>query len=174
MKSLKIWSLAVALLMTMVACGGDKGNDTPNNNNTGGGNTTITGDLSAIEKEWKLVSVNGIPNDFHVYIRFELGGFFMYQQIYSLEFKFYQGDYTVSGNTLSGEYLFVDENKNDVYEPWKCSYTGGISADGNTMTLKSDETNPITCVYEACTIPEDVRNEALGRSTRAEDVVPFL
>jgi hypothetical protein len=173
MKSLKIWSLAVALLMTMVACGGDKGNDTPNNNNNGGGNTTITGDLSAIEKEWKLVSVNGIENDFHVYISFSEGYFAMYQQVYTLDFQFYQGDYEASGQKLSGEYLFVNEAGDDVYEPWKCSYTGGISADGNTMTLVSNEEAPITCVYEACTIPEHVKEEALA-STRSAEVLPFL
>ena len=39
--------------------------------------------------------------------------------------------------------------------------------------LKSDEENPITCVYEACTIPESVREEALA-GTRSVDVVPFL
>lgn len=169
MKMFKIWSLAVVLLMTMVACGGDKDNNT---GKTPGG-TTVTGNLSNIEKEWKLVSVNGIENDFHVYISFSEGYFAMYQQVYTLDFKFYEGDYEVSGKKLSGEYLFVDEDGKDVYEAWKCSYTGGISADGNTMTLKSNEEAPLTCVYEACTIPEDVKKEAHA-STRSAEVLPFL
>ena len=155
--------------MTMVACGGDKNDE----GKEPGGNTTISGNLGEIEKEWKLVSVNGIANEFHVYISFSEGYFAMYQQVYSREFKFYQGDYEVSGKKLSGEYLFEDEDGNDVYESWKCSYTGGISDDGNTMTLVSDEKEPITCVYEACTIPEDVKEEALA-STRSVEVIPFL
>ena len=169
MKIFKIWSLAVVLLMTMVACGGDKEKDpglTP-------GGSTVTGNLSEIEKEWKLVSVNGVANEFHVYISFDMGTFAMYQQVYTREFKFYQGNYNISGNKLSGEYLFVDESGDDVYEPWKCSYTGGISDDGNTMTLVSDEDAPITCVYEACTIPEIVKEEAL-EATRSIEHLPFL
>lgn len=156
--------------MTMVACGGDKGGDTGKNP---GGNTTVTGNFDGIEKEWKLVSVNGIENEFHVYISFSDGYFAMYQQMYTLDFQFYQGNYEVAGKKLSGEYLFVDEDNNDVYEPWNCSYTGGISADGNTMTLVSSETTPITCVYEACTIPDYVMEEAHA-STRSAEVLPFL
>ena len=156
--------------MTMVACGGDKGGDT---GKTPGSGTTVTGNLDGIEKEWKLVSVNGIENEFHVYISFSDGYFAMYQQVYTLDFQFYQGDYEVSGKKLSGEYLFVDEDNNDVYEPWKCSYTGGISDDGNTMTLVSSEEAPITCVYEACTIPDYVKEEAHA-STRSAEVLPFL
>ena len=45
MKIFKIWSLAVVLLMTMVACGGDKGGDT---GKTQGGSTTVTGNLEGI------------------------------------------------------------------------------------------------------------------------------
>ena len=43
----------------------------------------------------------------------------------------------------------------------------------NEYNLKSDETNSITCVYEACTIPENIKEEALA-GTRAVEVVPFL
>lgn len=170
MKNLKIWSLAVVLLMAMVAC-------KPSNNTeptpVPKPDPTIKGNLSNIEKEWKLVSVNGIENDFHVYISFSEGYFAMYQQVYTLDFKFYEGNYEASGQKLSGKYLFVDENNNDVYEPWKCSYIGGISEDGNTMTLKSNEEAPLTCVYEACTIPEDVKDEAIA-STRSVEFLPFL
>ena len=40
-------------------------------------------------------------------------------------------------------------------------------------SLKSDEENPVTCIYEACTIPEIVQDEALA-GTRSLDVLPFL
>lgn len=156
MKSLKIWSLVAVLLMTLVSCGEKPG---PN----GGGDDA--GNFDNIEKEWKLVSVNGEANEFNVYISFDQGTFAMYQQVYTLGYQFYDGEYKVEGGKLTGEYFEGGE--------WKCAYTGGVSEDGNTLTLKSDEVNPITCVYEACTIPEDVREEALA-GTRALDVVPFL
>jgi hypothetical protein len=40
------------------------------------------------------------------------------------------------------------------------------------MTLKSKETNPVTYVYEACEIPEDIIEEATRAA--AVDAVPFL
>lgn len=152
MKMFKIWSLAAMLLMTMVAC-----NNKNSNENEGGS-------LDKIEQEWELVSVNGVAVDFKVYIGFTGGTFAMYQQLYSLDYKFLDGEYSVSGSTLSGSYFSG--------EAWKCDYTGGITNDGKTLTLKSKEKNPITCVYEACVIPEDVKAEAT--STRAADFVPFL
>ena len=41
------------------------------------------------------------------------------------------------------------------------------------LSLKSKETTPVTYVYEACTIPDDVLEDALA-GTRALYVVPFL
>lgn len=155
MKSLKILSLVMMLVLALTGCKDKNGN--------GGGNVAVGG-FDNIEQEWKLVSVNGVPNDFHVYISFNDGSFAMYQQVYTLDFLFYDGEYTVSGNTLSGNYFDGSD--------WKCNYTGGITKDGKTMTLKSAETNPVTFVYEACTIPEDVKAEATA--TRAIDVVPLL
>ena len=152
----KLWSIAVVLLMAMVAC------EKPNNgNNNGGGNEPK---LTIVEKEWKMVSVNDVEPEFTVYLYLESGIFNMYQQIYTLDYLYFEGDYTISGNTLSGVYIDGTE--------WKCDYQGSVSEDGNTLTLVSKESNPITCIYEACEIPTDVINEAL--STRSMEVVPFL
>lgn len=150
----KLWSIAVVLLMAMVAC------EKPNNN--GGGVDVPT--LTIVEKEWKLVSVNDVEPEFTVYLYLESGIFNMYQQIYTLDYLYFEGDYTIKGDTLSGVYVDGTE--------WKCDYQGSVSADGLTLTLVSKESNPITCVYEACEIPTDVINEAL--STRSMEVVPFL
>lgn len=122
-----------------------------------------TGGFDAIEKEWKLVSVDGIANDFTVYISFTSGTFAIYQQVYNLNYEFFDGEYKVEGNTLSGSYFDGGA--------WKSAYTGGISNDGNTMTLKSKDEHPVTYVYEACTIPEEVKAEA---TTRSGEVIPFL
>lgn len=139
--------------MAMVAC------EKPNNN--GGGDVPT---LTIVEKEWKLVSVNDVEPEFTVYLYLESGIFNMYQQIYTLDYLYFEGDYTIKGDTLSGVYIDGTE--------WKCDYQGSVSADGLTLTLVSKESNPITCVYEACEIPMDVINEAL--STRSMEVVPFL
>lgn len=152
MKSLKIWSLAVLLLVTMVGCKNKSGDEQK------------IGGFDKIEQEWKLVSVNGVDAEFNIYISFSSGMFALYQQAFTVDYKFYDGEYHVSGDTLSGSYFEGGD--------WKCDYTGGITEDGKTMTLKSKEEHPITCVYEACTIPEEVKEEATG--TRAVDAIPFL
>ena len=155
MKGLKIWSLVALFALAMTAC--DKNPDD-------GGKTPDVGGFENIEQEWKLVSVNGAPAEFNVYIGFSSGMFALYQQVYTLDYQFYDGEYTVNGNTLFGSYFDGGD--------WKCDYTGGISEDGKTMTLKSKEEHPVTYVYEACTIPDIVKEEAT--ETRAIDVVPFL
>ena len=155
MKSLKIWSLVALLALAMTACdkkgGGDE--DTP-----------TVGGFDNIEQEWKLVSVDGVAAEFNVYISFSSGLFALYQQVYSIDYKFYDGEYEVSGNTLSGSYFEGGD--------WKCDYTGGITEDGKTMTLKSKEDHPVTYVYESCTIPDIVKEEATA--TRASAFTPFL
>ena len=157
MKIFKMFALATVVLFT-VACGKDNNAGTP-----GGNNTEIAG-FDAIEKEWKLISVDGVANDFSVYISFTDGLFFLYQQVYSWDYVLYEGQYTVEGGVLNGTYTDGSE--------WKTAYTGGVSEDGQYLILKSKEATPVTYKYEACAIPEEVFDEATG--TRAEEIVPFL
>lgn len=152
MKIFKMLSLAAVVLFA-VACNNGNNDDTPK-----------VGSFEKIENEWKLVSVDGVANDFSVYIKFEGGIFALYQQVYTWDYKFYEGEYSVDGGVLIGTYFDGGD--------WKTSYTGGVSEDGKFLTLKSKETTPVTYVYEACTIPEEVYNEATA--TRAIEVVPFL
>lgn len=140
------------MLLAMVAC-------KPNN-----GPEQTGGNLEMIENEWKLSTVNGVEADFNIYISFDGGTFAMYQQLYTLDFLFFEGEYSISGSTLSGTYFSGDS--------WKCDYTASVSADGQTLTLKSKENNPITNVYVATEIPQSVIEEATA--TRAEVVVPHL
>lgn len=158
MKIFKMFALAAVVLFT-VACGKDNNNP----GTTGGNNTEIAG-FDAIEKEWKLISVDGVANDFSVYISFTDGIFFLYQQVYSWDYVLYEGQYTIDGGVLNGTY--VDGSS------WKTPYTGGVSEDGQYLILKSKEATPVTYMYEACTIPDEVFDEATG--TRAEEIVPFL
>lgn len=153
MKIFKMLSLVAAVLFA-VACG-EKVNN-PNGPSVGG--------FENIENEWKLVSVDGVANDFSVYIKFEGGIFALYQQVYTWDYQFFEGEYSIDGGVLSGTYFDGGE--------WKTSYTGGVSDDGKFLTLKSNDTTPVTYIYEACTIPEEVMNEATA--TRSAEVVPFL
>jgi hypothetical protein len=155
MKIFKMLSLATLLLLTVVAC---------NNKNHGGSDEPSIGGWENLEQEWKLVSVDGVANDFSVYIKFESGIFALYQQVYTWDYKFFEGEYSVDGGVLNGTYFDGGE--------WKTPYTGGVSADGKSLTLKSQEETPMTYIYEACTIPDEVYNEATA--TRSEEVVPFL
>ena len=151
MKIFKMLSLA-AMVLLVAACNG-KNPDAP-----------TVGNFDAIENEWKLVSVDGVANDFSVYIKFEAGVFALYQQVYTWDYKFYEGEYSVNGGVLSGTYFDGGD--------WKTSYTGGVSEDGKTLTLKSKEATPVTYIYEACAIPEEVKEEATA--TRSANVIPFL
>lgn len=154
MKIFKMLSLA-AFVLFAVACskGGENKGETPS-----------AGGWDNLEQEWKLVSVDGVANDFTVYIKFESGLFAMYQQVYTWDYAFYEGEYTVDGGEINGTYFDGGA--------WKTTYTGGVSIDGKYLTLKSKETTPVTYLYEACVIPEDVKEEATG--TRSAEVLPFL
>ena len=154
MKIFKMLAMAAAVILA-VACGEKPGKpDGP----------AAIGGFENIENEWKLVSVDGVANDFIVYISFTDGLFFLYQQIYSWDFVLYEGEYTVEGGVLNGTYLDGGA--------WKTPYTGGVSEDGKFLTLKSKEATPVTYVYEACSIPEEVMDE-VTRAAAAE-VTPLL
>lgn len=144
---IKIYALLVSLLMLMVACGKD---DVKESSNT----------LTGITKDWKLISVNGEEPEFTVYMRFEGAEFWIYQQLYTLNYVMYDGTFSVKGDVLSGSY-FDGSN-------WKCKYKGSISEDGEFLELVSKEKKPITSLYEACTIPESVISEATTRSVECD------
>ncbi len=149
MKRFKIYALVVSLLMLVVACGGDDEGKKPTPPAYEGV------ELGDINKSWKLVSVNGVEPEFTVYVDFYYGIFYMYQQVYSLNYVAYEGNYSVEYNILSGVY--------DDGTEWKSSYVGVLSESGDTLTLTSQETNPIVNVYEACDIPQEVIDETQTR-----------
>ena len=132
--------------MMSVACGGDDDTKRP------GAPTHQGEELGDISKSWKLVSVNGVEPEFAVYIEFFDGIFYMYQQVYELNYVAYEGNYSVEWNVLSGVYADGSE--------WKCSYVGELSELGDTLTLTSVEMNPIVNVYEQCEIPQEIIDEA--------------
>lgn len=147
MKSLKIFTLAILAVMTLVGCDPDK----------------PQGDSGALSGEWSLATWNDVAPEFHVYIDFNNDGTFeMFQQVWSFDYELFKGTYTIDGNVVSGVY--------DNGQAWACDYE--FVVDGKTLTLHSRETVKSKSVYEKCTIPEEIKAEA--SATRAEEVVPFL
>lgn len=154
MKNLKIWSLLMLLAATVSSC----------NNGEGGGKPAAG--LEHIVNEWKLATWGGADAPFTVYIDFnEDGSYELFQQIYDLSFVKFSGKYNISGDIITGTYA---DGSN-----WKSGYKVGISGDGSTLTMYSQEDVSIEGVYQTTIIPEDVKAE--GNGTRvAADVEPML
>lgn len=159
MKNLKIWSIAMMLIMAVTACDETKPEPAPGPGPGGGG------DIAGIVNEWVINTYNGAEPEFVVYIDFnDDNTFTMYQQVYSLDFVCYEGSYSVDDDVLTGTYT---DGKN-----WASAYKVGVSEDGKTLTMSSQEDVSMVSVYTSTTIPEEVKAEA--SATRAMEVVPFL
>lgn len=171
MKSIKIWSLIAMLFIGMVGCEpiddnknpndnpSDNPNDNPNDNPGGVNNDGVIG-------EWVLVSWSEDTPPFHVYVDFNDDNTFeMYEQVYSLMYEYVAGVYHIDGNTLSGNYLHGED--------WKSSYTVAFSENAEGVsTMELVDASGIKSIYEATTIPEDVKTEA--KETRATGAEHFL
>ena len=113
--------------------------------------------------EWVLASWNGSEPEFNVYIDFnENGTFEMFQQVWSFDYEYFEGTYSVNGDILTGKY----SNGTN----WACGYK--FVKDGDTLTMYSQEDKSVTSVYAKCEIPAEIKQEA--SATRAMEVVPFL
>lgn len=146
MKSLKILSLAVVMLLALVGC-------EPKVNNGG----------KSIVGEWKLVEWNNAAPEFNVYIEFYGDKTFeMYQQVWSFDYEYFDGQYNLTGDVLTGLYSNGTA--------WACGYR--VSVVNGQLIMYSQEDQSVTSVYEKCTIPEEIKAEATA--TRSLEVVPFL
>lgn len=146
MKSFKIISLAMLMLLALTGCGEKEG----------GKGVKVAG-------EWQLVQWNDATPEFKVYIDFNADGTFeMYQQVWSFDYELYTGKYVVTGDVMTGTYA---DGSN-----WACGYKVNV-VDGQ-LTMYSQEDQSVTSLYEKCTIPEEIKAEA--STTRVMEVVPFL
>ena len=143
----KFFAIFAVALLALVGC--DKNNDEP-------------GDKSVLNGQWHLVEWNGEAPEFDVYVEYNGGKFDIYQQVYSLYYEHFKGNYNISGNIVTGSYAGGSN--------WACGYKFEVSSD--KLTLYSQEDISITSVYEKCEIPQSVIDEA--QTTRAEGVVPIL
>ena len=106
MKNLKIWSLALALLVAMVGCetAGDK--EVENGVNKAPFKPVATTELaSKIVNKWELVEYAGQPAEFEVFIDFAAGNTYdLYERAYGHEYEYRTGTYTLEGDMLEGLY----------------------------------------------------------------------
>ncbi|MBO7199084.1 MAG: lipocalin family protein [Alistipes sp.] len=148
MKSFKIVALAMMLLVAFTGCEPASG--------PGGKAKGVVG-------EWSLVQWNEEAPEFHVYVAFAADGTFeMYQQVWSFDYELFKGEYTLSGDVLTGVY---EDGTN-----WACAYR--VEKVDDKLYMYSQEDISVTSVYEACTIPVEIIGEAT--TTRTAEVVPFL
>ena len=148
MKSLKIFSLAMVLLLALTGCGDKERGKTDN---------------GFVAGEWQLAQWNDATPEFNVYIDFNSDGTFeMYQQVWSFDYELYKGNYVVTGDVMTGTYA---DGSN-----WACGYRVKV-VDGQ-LYMYSQEDKSVTSVYEKCTIPAEIKAEA--SATRSMEVVPFL
>lgn len=154
MKNLKIWSLAIALLVAMTGCESNDSTD-----------SFKAGDVNQIKNEWCLIEWDSEVAPYDVYVDFnEDNTFVIYQRIYSANFERFDGTYSLSGNKLTGMYNDGTELK---------AYRAEVSVDGTILRLHSTEADrEVMGVYQKTTIPEYVKNEVDG--TRAASGVAFL
>ena len=146
MKSFKIISLAMMLLVALTGCGEKSGSKATN-----------------VAGEWQLVQRNEATPEFNVYIDFNSDGTFeMYQQVWSFDYELYTGKYVITGDVMTGTYA---DGTN-----WACGYRINV-VDGQ-LYMYSQEDHSVTSVYNTCTIPTEIKAEA--SATRAMEVVPFL
>ena len=155
MKSLKIFSLVMLLAVALTGCKKSNNADGPN---VGGGS-----DDAVLSGEWVLTSWNEAEPEFNVYIAFNDDNTFeMYQQVWSFDYEYFEGTYSINGDILTGKY----SNGTN----WACGYKFE-TLDGQ-LKLASQEDQSVVSIYESCTIPAEIKTEAT--ETRSAEVVPFL
>ena len=142
----KYFALFAVVLLALVGC----------NKNNGPATT------SDIDGQWHIVEWNNETPEFDVYIEFKAGKFTIYQQVYSVFFEKFEGNYNVSKGVVTGTYT---DGSN-----WACGYKFEVA--GSELTLKSQEDTSIVSVYKKCTIPQSVIDEA--SKTRASESKPLL
>ena len=149
MKSLKIFSLMMLMLVAITGCSKEK-------------SPVVSGD-NAVVGQWVLTSWNEEAPEFNVYLSFENDGTFaIYQQVWSLDYECFKGTYQLEGSILTGKYA-----DNSI---WASGYK--VETTDNTLVLYSQEDQSVKSVYEKCEIPTEIIEEAT--TTRAAEAVPFL
>ncbi|MBO7282765.1 MAG: hypothetical protein J6U73_05120 [Alistipes sp.] len=142
MKNLKIWSLALTLLVALTGCetaGDDKGGN--NGKNEAPFKPVATTELATkIVNKWQLTTYANQPANFDIFIDFkEDGSYALYERTYSSTFEYHTGNYDLAGNVLTGDYVSGGK--------WNDEYTVQIAE--NPLRLRLIEEDGTYAQYEA-------------------------
>ena len=165
MKNLKIWSLALALLVALTGC--KPADETAAN--TVPFKPVATAQLAEkMVNVWQLVEYAGQPAQFDVVIDFQAESFELYQRLYSSEYEKLTGSYTLLDAELTGVYSNCVE--------WNNAYTVQIAE--NPLRLRLIEANGAYAEYKAVEeVPayiKDVAVESAGAAEASRASVYFL
>ena len=152
MKNLKIWSLALTLLLALVGC--DRGDEKVDN---GGKKAPFkpvaTSELATkIVNKWQLKEYAGQPAELDVFIDFKADASYeLYERSYGYEYEYRSGAYKLEGDVLTGTY--VDGEK------WNNEYT--IQIADKPLRLRMIEANGVYGEYEmVAEVPSTVEGAA--------------
>ena len=137
------------------------------NISNGGGTTTPTVNWEnegSVVGEWKLTSLNGKEDAKpQIYLSLNSDGTFeMYQKAFSLEWKRYEGTYSISAdNLLCGVYSDGEE--------WSANYKVDFAYEPNRIRLTKELDNKEISIYTETTIPNAVIEEAQPYDTTSPE-----
>ena len=150
MKNLKIWSLALALLVAVTGCkpADNSGEAVPFNPIA---TNLLQQTLAAENTVWQLVEYAGQPAQFDIYIDFDETDYVLYQRLYSSDYEKITGTYTLENGSLTGMY------GKDV--EWNNEYTAQIAM--NPTRLRLIEENGTYAEYIAVNaVPAHIQEQA--------------
>lgn len=165
MKNLKIWSLALALLVSLTGC---ESKEEPAANTVPFKPVATAQLAEKLVNVWQIVEYAGQPAQFDVVIDFQAESFELYQRLYSSEYEKLTGSYTLLDAELTGVYSNGVE--------WNNAYTVQIAE--NPLRLRLIEANGAYAEYKAVEeVPayiKDVAVESAGAAEASRASVYFL
>lgn len=165
MKNLKIWSLALALLVSLTGC---ESKEEPAANTVPFKPVATAQLAEKLVNVWQIVEYAGQPAQFDVVIDFQAESFELYQRLYSSEYEKLTGSYSLLDAELTGVYSNGVE--------WNNAYTVQIAE--NPLRLRLIEANGAYAEYKAVEeVPayiKDVAVESAGAAEASRASVYFL
>lgn len=163
MKNLKIWSLALALLVAMTGC-------EPADDQEGASKQPFKPIATAQLAEklvgaWEITDYAGQPAEFDVFIEFAADGAYeLYQRMFNHDYEKLVGTYELLDAELTGVYTFGTESVD-----WNNSYTVKIAE--NPLRLRLVEADGTYAEYKAVeSVPAYVKDQAVEvEPTRATE-----
>ena len=166
MKNLKIWSLALALLVAFTSCEAEK------EPSVGGASKVPFKPVATAQiadmlvGAWEITDYAEQPAEFDVYIEFKADGAYeLYQLMFNHEYEMLGGSYELLDAELSGQYIFttVDADEKTIVTnvDWNNTYTVKIAE--NPLRLRLVEENGAYAEYKSIeSVPAYVKEQSVA------------